>query len=211
MSTPKLDTINRSTSTQASLLAQSAEQNAASAETMSEVVSMFAELDEQTHLHVINYSKQFLDSVFPLEHGSHKDVKSYVVYYRHLLAFLEDGTQAGLAHPEQFVALSGHKENPSSIVLKTNGYHVEILFNPCGEHGRRDKANIDDIQVETFEDKQKASEAQSLEHAMTNRRWFSLLKKERHFKLDANGQPKYACLNVAKEFTNKDGEDYQLN
>lgn len=175
------------------------EPNYESEQYMSEVVSMFTELDEQTNLQVMSYSKQFLDSVFPLEHGSHKNVKSYVVYYRHLLAFLDDGTQTGLLHPEQFVALSGHKENPSSIVLKTNGYHVEVLFNPCGTHGRKDMANIDDIQVETFET------------AQHNRRWFSLIKKDRHFKLDANGQPQYACLNVAKEFTNKDGEDYQLN
>lgn len=196
-----------------------AAQNYESEQYMSEVVSMFTELDEQTNLQVINYSKQFLDSVFPLEHGSHKNVKSYVVYYRHLLAFLDDGTQSGLMHPEQFVALSGHKENPSSIVLKTNGYHVEVIFNPCGTHGRKDLANIDDIQVETFESKAPLSQQNNsthnkqaaLEDAMQNRRWFSLIKKERHFKLDANGQPQYACLNVAKEFTNKDGDDYQLN
>ena len=68
-------------------------------------------------------AKELLDAQFPLAIGSHQDVTSYVVYYTHLLAFLKDGTQCGLQNPCQFVALTGHKSEPSSVVLKNNDTH----------------------------------------------------------------------------------------
>lgn len=93
-------------------------------------------------------AKEMLDRRFPLECGSHKDVKNYVVYYHHLLAFFEDGSQSGLKNPSQFVALCGHKCSPDSILLKEAGLHLEIVFDANGVNGRQDRANIQDIQAE---------------------------------------------------------------
>ncbi|MEF1231110.1 hypothetical protein QTO02_27190, partial [Vibrio fortis] len=36
-------------------------------------------------------AKQLLDRLFPLENGSHQDVTSYVIDYRHIMAYLKDG------------------------------------------------------------------------------------------------------------------------
>lgn len=148
------------------------------------VVDLFNELETQQNQQINQHAKSLLDKVFPLEHGSHADVKSYVVYYRHVLAFLTDGTQTGLLHPEQFVALSGHKENPESLLLKNESSHVELVFNPCGHYGRNDLANIDDIQMQMNSTGETAT-------------WFSLVKNSGRF-----------C--VAKSFTGKDGVDYDL-
>jgi malate synthase len=96
-------------------------------------------------------AKAYLDKHFALESGSHADVKNYVVYYHHLLAFLKDGSQSGLANPSQFVALCGHKCAPDSVVLKQSSMtlHTEIVFDRKGTRGTNDSAGIQDILVET--------------------------------------------------------------
>ncbi|MCG9713713.1 malate synthase [Shewanella insulae] len=139
----------------------------------------------------LTYAKQILDQYFPLSQGSHQDVCSYVIYYKQLLAFFADGSQSGLAQPRQFVALSGHKCEPSSLVLKNNGFHIEIALDRRGEQGRHDLAGINDVQVEaalmTIVDN---------EQSPCLRTWTSLV----------TGQADQHC----KEFTSKDGTEYRL-
>lgn len=94
------------------------------------------------------YGKDFLDEIFPLKNGSHHDVASYMVYYQHLLAVFNDGSSSGLANPCQFVGLSGHKSEPTALLLKNNGLHIEIQINRKGLRGRTDLAGINDIQIE---------------------------------------------------------------
>ncbi|MFT5276724.1 MAG: malate synthase [Glaciecola sp.] len=98
-------------------------------------------------------SKDYLDQHFALASGSHADVKNYVVYYHHLLAFFEDGSQSGLVNPSQFVALCGHKCAPDSIILKqpSASLHTEVLFDRKGKRGSEDHAGIENILVETNE------------------------------------------------------------
>ena len=91
---------------------------------------------------------QMLDERFPLDNGSHADVKQYIVYFRHVMAFFKDGSHCGFKQPKQFVALCGHKETPESIILKENDLHVEIRFNRNGTRGQTHCAGIQDIQVE---------------------------------------------------------------
>jgi malate synthase len=72
---------------------------------------------------------EILDQHFALQNGSHKDVKQYVVYFCHIMAFFADGTHCGLAQPKQFVAFLGCKEIPESIVLIENNVHIELVLN----------------------------------------------------------------------------------
>ncbi len=91
---------------------------------------------------------QMLDERFPLDNGSHADVKEYVVYFRHIMAYFADGTHCGLVKPKQFVALCGHIESPDSIVLKENDLHVELKFDRHGERGMQQNSGIQDVQIE---------------------------------------------------------------
>jgi len=152
--------------------------------------------------------KAYLDEYFPLASGSHKQVKSYVVYYHHLLAFFEDGTQSGLDNPKQFVALCGHKCSPNSIVLKQSDLHTELVFNKQGKRGVNDMAGIDDIRIEngittliTFDkslDKQPSS-------ADAYANLIALLSGQ----LTA-GNGNTPCAGEIS-FTDVDGEDYMLS
>jgi len=176
---------------------------------INEEVSILKALNDQRMQELMTYSKTFLDKVFPLEHGSHKDVSSYVIYYKHLLAFFPDGSKAGLENPSQFVALSGHKSEPTSIVLKNDGFHVEMIFNKNGSRGMKDLAGIDDIQVETTKAHFGQELAANDESAM-RKRWFSMIRSDDELVYDAEGNQLCRCVDVKKAFTDKDGEDYQI-
>lgn len=129
-------------------------------------------------------AKGFLDTTFPLATGSHNDVSSYVVYYQNLLMFFKDGTHSGLCNPRQFVALNGHKSEPSAILLQDKGTHVALTFDRCGITGSQDSANIDDIQLEGHE------------------YWISLINIDEQNRISKAQQDQM--------FTAKDGGDYLL-
>lgn len=152
---------------------------------MATELSVINELNQRHVKQVMDYSKGFLDKTFPLQQGSHKDVCSYVVYYQQLLAFFADGSTSGLQSPAQFVALSGHREAPCSIVLNNNGRHVELILNRRGINGCQDKASIDDIQLQT-------SEPECV--------WFSMV----------TGRQVSCAHKGNKQFTCKDGQPYSL-
>jgi hypothetical protein len=128
-------------------------------------------------------AKTFLDNKFPLAIGSHKDACSYVVYYQQLLVFMKDGSQTGLRCPKQFVALNGYKSEPTAILLKDNGVHVEMTFDSKSEKGAQDCANIEDILVEGHQ------------------YWISLVNVENSI---------VASSVLDQVFTAKDGSDYEL-
>ena len=110
-------------------------------------ISAISALNDSHLRQILDYSKGFLDKVFPLATGSHKDVCSYVVYYQHLLAFFADGSNSGLQNPAQFVALAGSREKPQSLLLNDNGRHVELTICRSGAQGSKDHAGIDDVQL----------------------------------------------------------------
>lgn len=164
-------------------------------------LAMINAMNEARVREMMNYGKEFLDKVFPLAEGSHKDVSSYVIYFQHMLAFFPDGSKSGLKDPKQFVALSGHKSEPTSIVLKNNGFHVEIIFDENGVRGSKDAAGIDDIQVETS----------LLDPEQGTHQWFSMIRGENIPSCEESHSQQVQSFCVKKEFTDKDGEDYILN
>jgi malate synthase len=177
---------------------------------INEEVSILNTLNEKRMTELMSYSKSFLDKVFPLEQGSHQDVSSYVIYYKHLLAFFPDGRKSGLSAPNQFVALSGHKNEPTSIVLKNDGFHVELVFNKNGSRGIKDIAGIDDIQLETTRAIFGTAAAANDDNLNNSKRWFSMIRSDDELVMDASGNQLCRCVDVEKAFTDKDGKDYQI-
>lgn len=97
-----------------------------------ELSILFGQMHSNTNYDVLDSCPEpstMLDQYFALQSGSHKDVKEYVIYFRHIMAFFADGTHCGLAQPKQFVAFAGHKDTPASIVLKENNVHIELVLN----------------------------------------------------------------------------------
>lgn len=144
-------------------------------------------------------AKQLLDRLFPLEEGSHQEVTAYVIDYRHVMAYFKDGRHSGLKHPKHFVAFSGEKESPASILFRDGkGSHVELTFGKQKGTGCVQLVQIADIQLETCTMfPQGTSEVAAMRH------WISLVQG------DEKGKPR-ACTEE-KEYTAKNGDDYQLD
>lgn len=164
---------------------------------ISQEIHLIKEQEQAKQKAIVNFSKSFLDKVFPLDKGSHENVVSYLVYYNHLLAFFKDGTQSGLKSPKQFVALAGHKEEPESILLKSDDRHVELVFNRTGKVGQHDRAKIDDILIETFIKPNVPS-------------WYSMVKEGHQSRLNYQGEVEYSNEICSKSFTDKQGNEYKV-
>ncbi len=165
---------------------------------------------------VIGYAKDFLDQAFPLSEGSHHDVESYTVYFKNLLAYFPDGSQTGLKKPGQFVAANSLETEPTSIVLKNNGLHVEIIINSAGAIGSQDLAGVDDIQIESamstimdFEDSIAAVDAEDKVDAYRN--WLGLVTGSLSAKFTKGGETLTRRMNEDRTYTGKRGEDYNLH
>ncbi|MFA0560312.1 malate synthase G [Vibrio breoganii] len=166
--------------------------------------------------HVIAYAKDFLDRVFPLDQGSHHDVESYTIYFNGLMAHFPDGTHTGLKQPKQFVGASDPEREPTSILLKNNGLHVEIIINRQGKIGKTDLSHIDDIIVESavstimdLEDSIAAVDSEDKIDAYRN--WLGLMTGSLHASFEKNGATQIRRLEGDKSYTGRNGEDYNLH
>ncbi|NLS12056.1 hypothetical protein HGP28_04005 [Vibrio sp. SM6] len=162
-------------------------------------------------------AKAMLDRLFPLAQGSHTEVSSYLIDYHHVLAFFKDGTHSGLATPKQFVAYTGQRDKPASILLQDDsGSHAEIVMGSHKGTGHIELMTIDDILLETrttfsgsvAEDldmcgSQASVSTQRQQETSALRHWISLVKR------GASGQP--LAYSEDREFTGRDGEDYILH
>ncbi len=170
--------------------------------------------DRRRGAKVINYGRDFLNEVFPLKQGSHRDVSAYQVYYHHLGITLRDGSCTGLKHPEQFVAYMGSQAEPSAIVLKNNGLHVELQIDPCSDIGATDPASISDIHIESAvttivdcEDSVACVDAEDKLEVYRN--WLGLMTGDLTETFDKNGKTVTRSLNPDRVYTdaNSTGTD----
>ncbi|WP_299496767.1 malate synthase G [uncultured Shewanella sp.] len=97
---------------------------------------------------VIQFAKQHLDIVAPLEDRSHANATRYFVEEGLLQIALDDGCITALVEPDKFVGYTGNIHQPDSILLKNHGLHVEIQIDSYNDIGRIDKANVKDLLVE---------------------------------------------------------------
>ena len=98
---------------------------------------------------VIRFARQFLDRNFPLEKDTHSHVVKYYIEQGLLMVRTGDGMITTLLRPEGFAGYCGDPSNPEKVLLSKHGLHVELRFGEGFFIGRRDHANIYDIQVES--------------------------------------------------------------
>jgi malate synthase len=90
---------------------------------------------------VIAWGRAFLDDVAPLASGRHAAVERYRVVDGALVPALRD--------PGQFVGYAGAPGAPRAVVLRNNGLHIVIGFDPHHPIGRTDRAHVCDIRLES--------------------------------------------------------------
>ena len=98
---------------------------------------------------VIEYAANFLNENYPLEGATHQDVCQYLIADGTLVAELDGGESVGLVSGEQFAGFTGEADDPSGLLLKHNGLHIEIQIDRNDSIGRDEKAGVKDILVES--------------------------------------------------------------
>ncbi|EPZ38585.1 malate synthase G [Anoxybacillus ayderensis] len=98
---------------------------------------------------VIAYVRAFLDEAVPLREYSHKDAVQYAVVDGTLTVTVKNGQTTTLQDEEKFVGYQGSPEQPSAILLKNNGLHIEIQIDRTHPIGQTDAAGIKDVYLES--------------------------------------------------------------
>ena len=98
---------------------------------------------------VIEFSKQFLDKTIPLTVGSYSDVTSFNITDNGLEVLLSNQEKAHIENPDQFKGYQGERDNPTAILFKNNGLHLEIQIDKNDSVGKDDPAGIKDVYLES--------------------------------------------------------------
>ena len=136
--------------------------------------------DEERGIKVINYSREFLDNVFPIINSSWKDITK-IDLENNNLTFFKKETKFYLKNKNQFVGFNGNPENLSSILLKNNNLHIDILIDPKSTIGKKDKANISDIIIESaistiVDNEDSVAAVDSKDKVKCYKNWLGLMK-----------------------------------
>lgn len=164
---------------------------------------------------VVKYAKNFLDSNFALAEGQYADVTGFKVEDGKLVILQGDKTTS-LAQPEKFAGFLGDAANPTGILLKNNGLHVEIQIDPSSHVGKDDPAGIKDVLMEaavtTIQDCEDSVAAVDAEEKVeVYRNWFGLMKGDLIDTFEKNGKQTTRTMNPDREYTAPDGGKITLH
>lgn len=164
---------------------------------------------------VVQYAKDFLDKALPLSSGSHHDSENYAIVDGQLIIRLQGNLQVTLADNKQLIGYSGQIQNPSNILFKNNGLHIELQIDPQSQIGRSDKAGIKDIILESAlttimdcEDSVAAVDGE--DKALVYKNWLGLMQGNLSESFEKSGQLMERTLNSDRNFTNLNGKAASL-
>jgi malate synthase len=159
---------------------------------------------------VIAYARQVLDQVAPLAQGSHADATGYRVEGGRLAVALRGGATSGLKDDGQFVGYRGAAGEPSSVLLRHHGIHLDIQIDRSTPIGRTDAAGISDVVLEAalstildLEDSVAVVDAQDKVLAYGN--WLGILKGSLTEQVTKSGRTFTRGLNPDRVYTAPDG------
>ncbi|WHS35778.1 malate synthase G [Auritidibacter ignavus] len=161
---------------------------------------------------VIAKGRELLDFAAPLTAGSHADSTGYRVVEGALKVTLSNGTETELANPEGFIGYTGSPEQPETVLLRHNGLHLEIDFDPSGTIGSTDGAGIQDIMLESavtsiidLEDSVAAVDAEDKTLCYSN--WSGLVNGTLSEEVTKNGTTFTRVLADDRHYTAANGTD----
>ena len=153
---------------------------------------------------VIEYAKKFLDKIFPLTAGSWEDISK--------ISF----DNISLKNKLQLVGYNGTRENPTSILLKNNNLHVDIIVNAKSQIGSADKAHINDIIIEsaisTIVDNEDSVAAVDAEDKVKcYRNWLHIMKGTLQTEMEKNGKKFIRKLNPDRIYKGVNDQEIRLH
>ena len=165
---------------------------------------------------VIAWARDFLDATVPLAEGSHADATGYVIADGGLLVSLSDGSETGLASPEDLSGYNGDADAPTAILFVHNGLHFEVVIDRDHPIGKGDAAGIADLIMESAittimdcEDSVAAVDGE--EKALVYTNWLGLMKGDLKASFDKGGKTVERALNPDRTYTTLGGGSLTLS
>ena len=165
---------------------------------------------------VVAWVRDFLDRSAPLSSGSHADATGYSVMDGQLSVSLKGGSTTGLKTVSQFAGYTGVTDAPTSVLLRNNELHFEIVIDRDHAIGKDDAAGIADVIVEAaltsimdFEDSVAAVDAE--DKVLAYRNWLGLTKGDLADTFMKGGREVTRRLKPDTLFTAPDGGDVRLH
>ncbi|TCO76181.1 malate synthase G [Chromatocurvus halotolerans] len=164
---------------------------------------------------VIRLAREFLDEHFPLNGVSHKAVTAYRVSDGELVAERDNGATCQLHFPAQFIGYRGSQGEPSSILLKHNGLHADILIDRDSEIGATDAAGVRDVVLEsavtTIQDcEDSVAAVDGEDKAVVYRNWLGLMRGDLTESVEKGDRVLQRTLNPDREYSGADGQRIRL-
>ncbi len=165
---------------------------------------------------MIAYAANMLNETFPLNGASHQDVCQYRVVNGGLAAEVDNGSSVGLASPEQFVGYTGDAADPSGVLLKHNGLHMEIQIDREDAVGKDEKAGVKDVLVEsavtTIQDCEDSVAAVDAEDkAVVYGNWLGLMKGTLVEEFEKGGNTVRRAMNPDRQYVAANGGELTLH
>ncbi|WP_042224779.1 malate synthase G [Oceanobacillus manasiensis] len=164
---------------------------------------------------VVAFGRSLLDQFLPLVKGSHHNVNGYFIGEGGLVFTLEDGRSTTLEELSLFRGFRGEKDNPTSILFRHHGLHIELVRDKKDPIGSQDKAYVKDIIFEaaltTIIDCEDSVAAVDAEDKLdVYRNWLGLMKGNLTASFKKNGSMFKRCLQGDREYTGLNDDRFTL-
>lgn len=163
---------------------------------------------------VIAWARDFLNESTPIA-GDWHNVASLAVDGGQLKVKLSDGPEVSLKGAAQFVGYKGDAAKPTSILLKKNGMHVEIVVDANSQIGSLDAAGISDVILESaltsiMDCEDSIAAVDGADKTVVYRNWLGLMKGDLEESLEKNGKTIIRKLNPDRSYTSAEGSEFSL-
>ncbi|MFY0700698.1 MAG: malate synthase G, partial [Bermanella sp.] len=164
---------------------------------------------------VIAYAREVLNTAAPLATGSHVGTTGYAIEGGKLVVTLADGTKTSLKEEDKLVGYTGDIANPTSILLKNNGLHLEIVIDPTSPVGSTDAAGVKDLVLESalttiMDCEDSVACVDAADKVVTYGNWLGLMKGDLAEEVNKGGKTFTRTMNADREFTGLDGNTFSL-
>ena len=171
--------------------------------------------DEERGGRVIAWAKALLDDVVPLDHGSHADAEQYRVREGLLRVSLTEGGEAGLADTARFAGYAGSDDQPSAVLLRRHGLHVELVIDRGHAVGGIDPAGIADIVLESavtsiMDCEDSVATVDAEDKIVAYRNWLGLMKGDLATEVTKAGDTFTRRMAQDRSFSSPDGTPMTL-
>jgi malate synthase len=164
---------------------------------------------------VIAYCRALLDEIAPLSSGSHADALGYAIEQGQLSVQLPGARKTVLRDPTRYVGWRGTPAQPTAVLLKNNGLHVEISIDRAHRIGSGDPAGIADLIVEaaitTIQDcEDSVAAVDARDKVGVYRNWLGLMKGTLEAQFRKGGSTISRKLNDDRHYTDPRGSELTL-